>query len=191
MNQGSPAILVIDMINDFVLPGSTLEVAGAGATIPAISEFLDFGRQNGWQVIYCNRIHRLSGIDVEKTREHYFRNNNPFCLPDSFGAQIVKGLEPHHSDIIIEKLRFSAFMGTGLDFILRRLKSERIFITGTQYPNCIRSTAVDALCLDYEPVVCIDCCSAATREVADANIFDMRNMGITCIKSDKIMQGEH
>ena len=31
-------------------------------------------------------------------------------------------------------------------------------------------------------------CSAATEEVATANIFDIRNMGIPCIPSSDIMK---
>ena len=42
------AVLVIDMQNDFVLPGTVLNVAGAQATIPAIQELIKFGRSKGW-----------------------------------------------------------------------------------------------------------------------------------------------
>lgn len=33
---------------------------------------------------------------------------------------------------------------------------------------------------DYETVVCTDACSSKTPEVAAANVFDMKNMGIKC-----------
>ena len=45
----------------------------------------------------------------------------------------------------------------------------------------MRGTAVDAMSYDYNTIVCTDACSAKTPEVAAANIFDMKNMGITCI----------
>ena len=40
MQKSEVAILVIDMQNDFVLPGAVLNVAGAQATIPAIQELI-------------------------------------------------------------------------------------------------------------------------------------------------------
>ena len=90
--------------------------------------------------------------------------------------------------IKIPKQRFSAFFQTDLDLVLRGLGVKKVFVTGTQYPNCIRSTAVDSMGLDYDTTVVTDCCSAATEEVANANIFDIRNMGIPCIPSSEIMK---
>lgn len=88
--------------------------------------------------------------------------------------------------MVIKKTRNSAFSATNLDSVLRRLEVGHIVISGTQYPNCIRGTAADAVSLDYDVTVVTDCCSARTREVAEANIFDMRNMGISCITSGEL-----
>ena len=64
---------------------------------------------------------------------------------------------------------------------MRNLGVKTVIISGTQYPNCVRGTAVDALSYDYSTIVCTDACSAQTSQVAEANILDMKNMGITCI----------
>ncbi len=185
--ENRKAILVIDMVNDFILPGAPLEVAGARATIPAIRKFLDYGRKNDFIIIHIIRLHHQSGIDVEMTRRHLFKKGKPYCVPGTKGAEIVSELEPHEEDYIINKTRFSAFFGTGLDTLLRSLKVNEVYITGTQYPNCIRATAVDAMSLDYNTIVCTDCCSAASVEVAKANIRDLKNMGIPCLSSIEIM----
>lgn len=180
-------ILVVDMENDFVLPESPMKVAGAYATLPAIKKFLDFGRANDWCVIYIYRIHRPSGVDAELFRRHFFTEGHPFCIAGTKGAAIPDEIAPQPGDYSITKQRFSAFFGTDLDILLRGLGAKNVYITGTQYPNCIRSTAVDSMSLDYNTVVVTDCCSAASDEVAQANIFDIRNMGIPCIPSSEIM----
>lgn len=182
------AILVIDMLNDFVLPNAPMRVTGAMQTIPAIAAFTDFGRRKGWQVIYINRLHLSSGIDAEISRRDLFRQGKAFCIPGTKGAELVEGLVPHKEDLIVYKTRFSAFFATNLDLLLRGLQIKQLYICGTQYPNCIRASAVDALCLDYDTIVCTDCCSAASAEIAESNIRDMRNMGINCIPSTDIIK---
>lgn len=188
LQHAENAILVVDMLNDFVLPDAPMRVAGALATVPAIAEFLAWGRAHGWAVIYINRVHRASGIDAEMTRRHFFAEGKPFCVPGTTGAEVVAALRPEASDIIVEKQRFSAFMGTDLDLVLRGLGVANVFVTGTQYPNCVRATAVDSMSLDYLTRVCTDCCSAATPEVAEANVHDLRMMGIECAPSTGFMK---
>lgn len=181
------AILVIDMQNDFVLPGAPLCVNGALDTLGSIREFLDYGRSSGWMVIYVCRLHRPDGIDAEIFRKHLFTNGTPFCIAETKGAEICDTIKPLPGDIVVTKTRFSAFFGTDLDIVLRGLGTKNLYITGTQYPNCIRSTAVDAMSFDYNTIVVTDCCSAASDAVAKANIFDLRNMGIQCITSNELM----
>ncbi|MDE6350019.1 MAG: cysteine hydrolase [Treponemataceae bacterium] len=176
------AILVIDMQNDFVLPGAVLCVAGAQATIPTIQDLLSHGRAKGWHVIHVIREHRSSGCDVDMPRVPLFTDGKQgYCVPGTKGWEIVEGLEPQRGDIIVSKRRNSGFFQTELDMVLRRLGVKTVVLAGTQYPNCVRGTAVDAMSYDYNTVVCTDACSAKTPEVAEANIFDMKNMGITCI----------
>lgn len=188
LTHAENVILVIDMENDFVLPGAPMQVAGAFSTLPAIKRFLEYGRANGWAVIYIYRIHRPSGVDAELFRRHFFEEGHPFCIAGSKGAEIPDEIAPEPGDYTITKQRFSAFFGTDLDIILRGLGTKNVYLTGTQYPNCVRSTAVDSMSLDYHTTVITDCCSAASDEVANANIFDLRNMGIPCIPSDQIIK---
>ena len=176
------AILVIDMQNDFVLPGAVLCVAGAQATIPTIQDLLSHGRAKGWYVIHIIREHRSSGCDVDLPRVSLFADGRQgYCVPGTKGGEIVEGLAPQQGDIIVSKRRNSGFFQTELDLVLRRLGVKTVVLAGTQYPNCVRGTAVDAMSYDYNTIVCTDACSAKTPEVAAANIFDMKNMGITCI----------
>lgn len=185
--KADKAIIIIDMQNDFVEPEGVLCVAGAKSTIPAIQDLVKYGRDNKWKIIYIVREHRPSGLDVDEPRVPLFTDGKPgYCVPGTWGAEIVEGLRPEKEDLVVAKFRNSAFFNTQLDLILRRLGVNTVILAGTQYPNCVRGTANDAMSYNYETVVCTDACSAKTPEVAEANIYDMRNMGIMCISLDEV-----
>lgn len=181
------AVLIIDMQNDFVKPGAILCVAGAEPTIPAIKDLADHARKNGWKVIHVIRAHDKDGINVDAPRIPLFTDGKTgYCVPGTEGGEIVKELTPEPGDYVITKTRNSGFFQTNLDMVLRRLGVKTVILAGTQYPNCVRGTAADAMSYDYETVICTDACSAKTPEVAEANIFDMKNMGIKCITLDEV-----
>jgi nicotinamidase-related amidase len=182
------ALVVVDMQKVFVLPDSPMCIAGAYATLPAIARMLDYARSHGWAVVYALRLHRPSGIDTELFRRHFFEEGHPFCVPGTPGAEVADEIKPQPGDITISKHRFSAFFASDLDLVLRGLGVKHVYIAGTQYPNCIRSTAVDSMSLDYPTTVLTDCCSAASPEVAESNIRDIRAMGIDCIDSTEVMK---
>ena len=181
------AILVIDMQNDFVKPGAVLCVDGALKTIPDINKLIEYGRSKNWKVIWIMRAHDPSGLNVDAPRIPLFVNGKPgYCVPGTEGYQLADGLKPEKEDFIVQKYRNSAFFGTQLDMILRRMGVKTVVLCGTQYPNCVRGTANDAMSYDYETIVDTDASSAKTPEVAKNNIFDMRNMGIKCLTLDEI-----
>lgn len=180
------ALLIIDMQNDFVLPGAPLCVRGAAPSVPVIRRLLLQARTQGLPAIHIIRQHNRDGSDVEKPRQELFQEGPGICVPGTEGAQIVAALTPEPGEYIIHKRRFSAFFQTELDMLLRRLGVDTLLVTGTQYPNCVRGTAVDGMSLDYDVIVVTDACSAQTPDVEQANIRDMRNMGIRCLPLNEL-----
>lgn len=178
--QHPVALAIIDMQKDFVLPGGGACVAGALPTVPTVKKLLALAREKGWPVFHVHRQHEPDGSDAETTRRHLFADGRGICVRGSAGAEIIPELTPLPGEHLLVKRRFSAFHGTDFDERLRALGVTILLIAGTQYPNCVRGTAVDALARDYRVVVVTDACSAQTGEVAAANIADMRNMGIEC-----------
>ena len=178
------ALLIIDMQNDFVHPGTPVHVAGAEATVPVIRKLRESCRKHAVHVFHVIRSYSADGLTVERTRLADFRRT-PFVVPGTHGAEIIAELTPELAPLpeenVIVKPRFSAFFHTKLDLCLRALGVHHLLIAGTQYPNCIRATVNDALSLDYAVSVITDACSAKTEAVAAANILDMRNLGAECI----------
>jgi nicotinamidase-related amidase len=175
------ALLIIDMQNDFVLPGAPACVSDAYNTIDTVKELLDFFRLNKKPVFHVIREYRKDGSDVEITRHKNFMEDIKFVVANTEGSKIVEKLQAVEGEYVIVKNRFSAFMNTELDFILRRLEISTLAICGTQYPNCIRATAYDAVSYGYEVKVITDATSAENKQIAEANITDLTNIGIPCL----------
>ncbi|BAF71885.1 cysteine hydrolase family protein [Sulfurovum sp. NBC37-1] len=182
------ALIIVDMQNDFVLPNAPHCIEGAVPIIPNIQKVLYTFREKLLPVFHVYREYRADGSDIEKTRLDDFLGGTKYCVPRTKGCEIIDGLSPMDGEYRIVKNRFSGFMNTELDFILRRLKIERIVVCGIQYPNCIRATIYDGIALGYDVTLVTDATAAQTEEIAQANIMDIRNIGVECISTELLIE---
>ncbi|WP_444907105.1 cysteine hydrolase family protein [Microbulbifer sp. SSSA008] len=182
------ALLIIDMQNDFVLPGAPCRIFGAYSTISKVRRVLEFFRKHNLPIFHVVREYREDGSDIENFRYQDFMTNKKYAVPNTPGCKIIDELQPFEGEYKIIKNRFSGFMNTELDSILRRLKINELVVTGTQYPNCVRATVYDAVCLHYEVTIITDATSAQTIEIAKANIVDMKNIGVKFLSSDELIR---
>lgn len=180
-NTTRSALLVIDMENAFLSKESAHCVPMAAATVPACVRAVRTARSKQIPVFFIKRLYRINGSDVELSRYLLWREGGRSLAPGStgpFSAQAPEGLRPIPGDYTIIKPRYSAFFQTELDLILRRLAVDTVILCGTAVPNCIRTTAYDADSLGYGVVLLEDCCSSATQEIQDANLADLRRIGV-------------
>ena len=180
-----PALLIIDMQNDFVLEGKPLRVAGAKTVIPKIQAVLAEFRKRSLPVFHILRVHRPDGSDVEIIRQQLFRKQ-PFAVAGTTGAAVIDELAPRPGEYVITKTRMSAFIGTELDLILRTLSVTSVYVTGIQTPNCIRTTVFDAIAYNYPVVLVDDAIGASSDEIHQANVRDMANIGVRIVKSGDV-----
>jgi nicotinamidase-related amidase len=180
-----PALLIIDMQNDFVQEDAPLRVAGARAVIPNVLRVLEAFRRRSLPVFHVVRVHRADGSDVEIIRKERFRTS-PFAVEGTIGAAIIPDLIPAPGEYILKKVRMSAFLQTELDLILRSLGVDTVVIAGIQTPNCIRTTAFDAVAYNYVTFLVQDAVAAQTPEIHASNVQDMRNIGIGDLSSDEL-----
>lgn len=186
--ENTTALFVVDMQNDFVLPDAPMAVAGAMAILPNLTKILAHFRERSATVCHIVREYRDDGSDIELTRLNAFLSKQKYCVPGTKGCEIVDELRPTAGEYRIVKNRFSAFMNTELDFILRRRGISHIVVTGLQYPNCIRATIFDGVALGYTVTLITDATAAQTDEIAQANIRDIANIGVTCVSTAHFAQ---
>lgn len=182
------ALLVIDMQHGFVDPSSALCVQGAAATVPTCARALDQARALGMPVFHAIREYATDGSDVEAARhDAWIEGGKPVSRACASPRTLDEyaPLAPQPGDRVLVKPRFSAFFGTQLDLLLRRLSITTVVLIGTATPNCIRTTCYDALSLDYNVVILEDCTSSRTSKVQAANIEDMAFIGAHIMNCDE------
>jgi nicotinamidase-related amidase len=183
--MGKPALLIIDMQNDFILEEKPLKVAGAPAVIPKIQAVLTEFRKRSLPVFHVLRVHRPDGSDVEITRKELFARS-PFAVEGTRGAAVIDELTPLKGEYVLTKTRMSAFIGTELDLMLRTLQVSTLYVCGIQTPNCIRTTVFDGIAYNYPVVLIDDATGASTGEVHRANTRDMQNIGVRMVKAGEV-----
>ena len=150
-----PAILVVDMLNDFVT--GALGCDRAVAIVPATAALLDAARAKAVPVIYCNDAH-LPGIDRE------LKLWGDHAIAGTPGAEVIPELAPKSQDYVVPKRRYSGFFQTDLDILLKELGVKTVVMTGLHAHMCVRHTSADAYCLGYDVVVAKEAVNSFTEE---------------------------
>jgi nicotinamidase/pyrazinamidase len=136
------ALVVVDMIEDFVHEGGALYCGPTMAKIvPVIQRELERARAAGEAVVYLTDNHLPN--DAE------FAMFPPHALAGTKGAEIVPELAPGKSDVVIPKRRYSGFFGTDLDITLRERGVDTLRLVGDCTNICVLYTAADARNLGY------------------------------------------
>ncbi|MBC7254078.1 MAG: cysteine hydrolase [Actinobacteria bacterium] len=156
------ALLVIDMLNDFIHQKGSLVVPGASRIVPRIAELSREARDQGIPVIYIADRHRPD--------DREFQHWPPHAVAGTWGAEVVEELAPAEKDYLIPKRRYSAFFGTDLDTYLREMGVDKIYLTGVLTNICVYATALDAAMRNYRVAVFRDGVASLSEET-DAFIF--------------------
>ena len=75
---------------------------------------------------------------------------------------------------VIKKRRYSGFVGTDLDMVLRENNIQNVIVVGTKTNCCIRATVTDAYYLNYLPIVVSDCVATNDEIVNQVHLTDIK-----------------
>lgn len=167
------ALLIVDMINDFVTEGGALVVPDARRIVPAIGRRLDEARSAGLPVIYLTDAHRPDDLE--------FKVWAPHAVPGTWGQQVIDELKPQQQDYIIPKRRYSGFFQTQLELVLHELKVEALLVTGTLTNICVFFTAVEAAAYAYRTMVPRDSVASLSKEDDEWALKQMQLHGVEVI----------
>jgi biuret amidohydrolase len=159
-------LMIIDMTNAFLAPGAPIMVPIGIGIIPGLKKLMGLARSRGIRVIYTTQCYHKDGCDLGLDPLFHVGREKPDELREgSWDVDFFKDIQPEPEDTIIVKPRFSAFIGTELELILRSQGIDTLIIGGVLTNVCCESTAREARMRDFKVVFLSD--GTATREIPD------------------------
>lgn len=172
------ALLVIDMQNDFVVPGAPRVVPGASEIVPAVASAVDRMRIQGDLIVWACRAYSSDGSNVEASRKPQFLRN-PYAVSGTRGAELTDGLTRWAEDLSLVTPSYSAFFRTDLDLKLRESGVSKIVGCGVDLSRCVRATLVEAVSLGYECSVLAAAVASRDDQALNSNLADLADLDIT------------
>jgi len=171
------ALILIDMQNDFLNKKGAYSRAGVasdnlaklpGQLAPVVNKYRDKG---SW--IISTHFTLVPGKDGEPLISEHLKKLRPFLakgdfVSGSFGHSLIDELGP--SDVVVEKIAYSAFYMTRLEWVLEYLKIKDLVFGGIVTNGGVSSTVRDAHVRGYNCTVLSDGCAAFDNNVHQVSI---------------------
>ena len=186
------ALLVIDVQNDFCHEAGAYVRAGADAAaiqlaVARLEYLIGHARRFGVPVIFVRTEHSASTDSEAWLQRRPQGEPTRNCLAGSWGAEFYR-LRPEPGDVVITKHRYSAFVGTPLERVLRSLRRDSLLFGGVATNVCVESSARDALMRDYHVTLVADCCAAKDAERHQAALRNIQENFGWVATSDEVVR---
>lgn len=193
-DPGKTALMVIDMQNDFTLPGGYchqyMEARGMGdeaistlrTPIEPIQRTLEAARRADMKVIYTIESHWADLSDAGPAKmDGTVKVGAPIGAQGPHGRNLVRGdwgtevideLKPVPDEHVLHKAGKGGFVATDLDLILRSAGITHLVFTGITTDCCVLFTRQGAYDRGYHTIQLEDACAASVKSNHDA-VFNM------------------
>ena len=172
------ALIVVDMINDFVT--GKLGSPRAQKIVPNIAALIKRARKQGTPVIYLRDAHMPEDKEMAIWGEHAMKGTE--------ASEIIPELKPEKTDTVIEKRWYSGFVGTELPEKLKKMGADTLIFTGVSTDICVQNNVGHAYFSGYKTIVPSDCTASIGEEAHEQALKYMKNIyGAEITTSDKAL----
>jgi len=171
------ALLMVDLQNDFLHPDgayaragqSSPEIAALPERIKPVADALRAA--GGW--IISTQFTLVPGKGGEPFISEHLKQIRPFLrrgdfAPGAWGHTLVDTLQP--ADIIVEKIAYSGFYQTRMEFCLRKAGIETLLICGIVTNGGVASTLRSAHVRDFHTILLSDGCAAFSTDIHETAV---------------------
>jgi gluconolactonase len=177
-------LIVQDLQNDVIIDGGAFADSGSPEhakeqnVVEHVKALAATCRAKGIPVIHVHYIveEGAPGLKLNAPLFEGVKDTNGL-VRGTWGAAPADGLEPEPGDLVVEKMRMSAWEGTRLEALLAGLGRDTIIITGAWTNMSIEHTSRTGADKGYFMVVPEDGCSTMNAEWHNASInFALQNV---------------
>ena len=197
-NLSRTALLTIDLQNDFLHPEGAYGRAGqSSANIAALPDRiapLERALRSKGGRYFSAQFTLVPDKDGEPLIAPHLKALRPFLdkgdfAPGSFGHRLVDRLHP--ADFIIEKVAYSAFFQTRLEYLMRATGIDHLIVGGIVTNGGVASTLRDAHLRNIETLMLTDGCAAFKTEVHNATLLSLDTVTkqMSCAEALALIEG--
>lgn len=172
MIVGQPVLIVVDIQKvGFDDDGSIPLMPGIIERMRKARTVIDAAREGGVPIIFLQESHRKSGVDYGREMD----GDEDMHLREDWPGTAIAAEEVglRDDDYVIVKRRYSGFIGTDLQILLRGLKADTLILVGGLTNICVHYTFADGHQSDYHCRVVEDCVAGSSIEAHDAALANM------------------
>jgi ureidoacrylate peracid hydrolase len=184
------ALLVVDVQNGFCHPDGSLPTLGMALhgvdeAVRNCATAVEQARAAGIPVIFTRHVYRPGRADegARLTELAGELASVDGLLAGSWDAEVVAELGCGPADLVVDKVRFDAFLWTSLDPLLQGLGVTELAVCGVVTNICVESTVRAAFMRDYRVTLLADCCAAKTARLHELGVEVLGSCGFATIAS--------
>lgn len=147
------ALLVIDAQREYFDADGALFTEHADGILENLLALLDGARRSGTKVVWLRHVMAADGSDAGRMGDF---DETPSFVAGTKGVEIIPQLVPEEDEPVVDKTRYSAFVNTRLESILKTWGVDTVLITGLMTQYCSVTTARHAHDLDYRVIFVAD-----------------------------------
>jgi len=174
------AILVLDMQNVFLSPSSHAYIPSSSVIIPIINSLIRYFKNHGRPIIFTRHI---TSEDKKDLMQKWWKS--PIYLDDPLSS-ISTDLNMGSSEFLI-KNKYSAFINTNLEQILKKKGIKQVLITGVMSHLCCESTAREAFMRNFEVFYIIDGTATYTELLHRGTMLSLAHGFAECLTAEDVM----
>jgi nicotinamidase-related amidase len=174
------AVLVIDMLNTYEHEDAELLARNVDDIVDPLAGLI-------------SRVHERDDVDLIYVNDNYGDFNADFrdvveAARHGQRPELVEPIAPDENCLRLLKVRHSAFYASSLDYLLRRLETRKVILTGQVTEQCILYSALDAYVRHFSIVVAPDALAHIDPELGDAALTMMhKNMHAEIVPAQKCL----
>jgi biuret amidohydrolase len=184
---GNPVLVVVDIQEGADMPVEDVGIpvmSGHAERVAVAQRLLAAARAADIPVVFFQEVHRPSGVDFGRELDG---TEGVHCVEGRPGTDLEPSLRPildgTRHEFHIVKRRYSGFIGTEFDIVLRGLKADTLILIGGLTDVCVHYTFADAHQRDYYVRVVSDCVGGSSIKRHDASLDAMEYLQTGAVRT--------